>query len=183
MIVMWFVVAGCRAPVQPDAPTQAACQVADEQGFGVLWASCVDVLRKHRFRIDRSDLRAGVITTMPETSQSVVEFWRRDVATAYDLAESTLHTVRRSAVIHIVPSEDRSEYSVDVTVNRECFDMAERQINNAAGAPRVFSVSMPTTRRRRAKAEEIRWLPDGRDGAMESRLLAKIMARYEQRAG
>lgn len=166
---------GCQQPIQPDGPTQSIVRAASDEEFRALWETCQTVLRRHRFEIDRKDLRAGVITTFPQTSQHFLEFWRHDVDTPYDLAESTMRTVRRSVIIQISRPKDNSEHVVDVAVNKERLHATERQINNAAAALRVFSADLPTVAGQKFQpARDQYWTPAGRDAAMEKRLIDMI---------
>ncbi|MCZ6653247.1 MAG: hypothetical protein O7D91_09500 [Planctomycetota bacterium] len=171
---------GCHRPAAPQGPTQGTVLAASDDNFRGLWEACQAVLRRHRFEIDRKDLRAGLITTFPQTSQHFLEFWRHDVDTPYDLAESSMRTVRRSVTIQISKPQDEGEYVIDVTVNKERFHAVERQINNAAAALRVFSTDLPSTAGRKFDpATDMTWTPEGRDAAMENRLLDLIRRRCD----
>ena len=71
-------------------------------------------------------------------------------------------------------------YVIDVAVNKERLHAVERQINNAAAALRVFSADLPTTAGRKFDpATDKTWTPDGRDAAMEQRLLKLIRLRCD----
>ena len=165
----------CQQPIQLDGPTQSIVRAASDEEFRALWEACQTVLRRHRFEIDRKDLRAGVITTFPQTSQHFLEFWRHDVDTPYDLAESAMRTVRRSVTIQISKPKDNSEHVVDVAVNKERLHTTERQINNAAAALRVFSADLPTVAGQKFRpAKDQYWTPAGRDAAMKKRLITMI---------
>ncbi len=173
---------GCHRPAAPQSPTQGAVLVANDDDFRELWEACQAVLRRHHFEIDRKDLRAGLITTFPQTSQHFLEFWRHDVDTPYDLAESSMRTVRRSVTIQISKPQEEGEYVVEVTVNKERLHAVERQINNAAAALRVFSADLPTTAGRNFDpATDKTWTSEGRDAAMEHRLLDLIRQRCNTR--
>lgn len=170
----------CQQPVQPDGPTRSVVQAADDEQFHRLWEACQAVLRRHRFKIDRKDLRAGLITTLPQTSQTFLEFWRHDVDTPYDLAESSMRTVRRSVTMQISEPQDGGEYSLDVTVHKEYQHTTERQINNAAAALRIFSADLPTAAGKQFDpATDITWTSAGRDGAMERRLADLVLERLQ----
>ncbi len=168
----------CQRPIQPDGPTRSMVHAAGDEEFHALWEACQAVLRRHRFKIDRKDLRAGLITTFPQTSQTFVEFWRHDVDTPYDLAESAMRTIRRSVTIQISKPPGNSEYALDVTVNKEHRHAVERQMNNAAAVLRIFSADLPTTAGRKFDpATDTIWTPVGRDGAMERRLVNLVLER------
>ncbi|HUU82610.1 MAG TPA: hypothetical protein VM243_03805 [Phycisphaerae bacterium] len=153
-------------------------QLADETDFDVLWESCQEVLRRHHFRLDRVDRRGGTITTFPETSQNLFEFWRHDVDTAYDLWESTLRTVCRRAIVQVDRDEGSGQGLFTVTVYRQTFATPERQFNNSAATLRVFGETLPGVAGEPllTRADDY-WIDDGRDGAMENRLVERILRR------
>lgn len=170
--------AGCHRPVQPTELTAQRVLVADEPGEDRLWEAAQEVLRRHRFPLDRVDRRRGMIATMPVTSQSFFEFWRHDVDTAFDLAEALLRTVRRSAVVQLDRHPESGEATVTVTVRRETFATPERQFNSSAASLRVFGDELPGVQGERLLTrEDDYWIDDGRDEAMERRLLERIMQR------
>lgn len=215
--VALLVLAGCQRPIPPTEPTQARLVLADEAESDRAWEACQAVLRDYRFRLDRVDRRAGIITTLPETSQSFFEFWRHDVDTPFDFAEATLRTVRRTAVVEWVADESGNnafgnnafgdnafgdkafgdnapaDHAIDlatmgnngdqtpvmrVAVLRETFATPERQFNSTAASLRVFGTSLPGVRGEPFLLDSNDyWIADGRDGAMEARLLQEMLRR------
>jgi len=176
---------GCQRPPQPVELTAGQVEVPDDAAFDRLWESCQEELRLHRFPLDRVDRRAGLITTFPVTSQSLFEFWRHDVDTPFDLLESSLRTVRRTATVQIGPGRGEGEEVLDsagarviVTIHRETFATPERQFNSSSAALRVFSEELPGVRGEPFfTKEDDYWIDDGRDAVMEERLLGRILRR------
>lgn len=175
MLCAWG--AGCHRPVQPTEPTARQIHLADEGDFDRLWEDSQEVLRRHGFRLDRVDRRSGTITTFPVTSQSVLEFWRHDVDTPFDLMESTMRTVRRTATVQIDRRQADAEADIAVTVRRETFATPERQFNSSGSALRLFGEDLPGVAGEPSlsRADDY-WISDGRDAAMETRLLSQILA-------
>ena len=104
-----------RMKVSPPPQTRA------EKNFDAVWRASLEVLRRYHFPIDRCDRRAGLITTGKIVGRHWFEFWRRDAATGYDLAEGSLQTVHRSVRVRIAPSASRADEfsaSVEVIVSR-----------------------------------------------------------------
>lgn len=169
---------GCQRPVQTAEPLSQQVALVDEAQFDALWESCQEVLRRHRFRLDRVDRRSGTITTFPETSQGFFEFWRHDVDTSYDLLESTLRTVRRLAVVQVDRDEPAGSGQVTVTIFRETFATPERQFNNSAATLRIFGATLPGVAGEPmlTRADDY-WIADGRDANMENRLVERILRR------
>ena len=170
--------AGCHRPLQPAEPTLEQIHLADEVAFDHLWTSCQEVLRRHRFELDRVDRRSGTITTFPVTSQSFLEFWRHDVDTAFDLMEATLRTVRRKAAVQVDRNPAEATARITVTVPRQTFATPERQFNSSSAALRVFGEELPGVRGEPyLTKQDDYWIDDGRDGMMERRLLDRILRR------
>ena len=183
--------AGCRAPVEPTAPSLARETVADPDQFETLWQATDKTLRRYALEPDRQDRTEGVIVTRPETSAAWFEFWRpqptpafaassnRRTAAVYAWWEANLQTIRRQAKVIIQPTT-APEYQIAVEVERYRYSLGERQIDNPAAAMRLFGNLAPTevTGRRQRQAESSRWLPLGRDGELEQAILTDILKRY-----
>ena len=97
--------AGCATHTRP-APGVSTAVEADP-GFEALWRAAEDVLQEYRFRIDRKDRRAGVITTHPLLGRHGLEFWRKDATTWREVLEGTLQTIYRSVTVQILPDPNR----------------------------------------------------------------------------
>jgi hypothetical protein len=141
-----------------------------------LWRAVEETLRRHRFRLDRVDRGGGVITTLPETSQSFFEVWRRDVCTTRDWFEASLCPIRRWAEVRFHAGDDGRWNQIEVVVHKERLSTPDRQFNNAGAAYAYFGESLPsTTGAVRVTQEDMRWMDLGRDPAMEDRLLRLIL--------
>jgi hypothetical protein len=181
--------AGCQRPAPPE--TLTATTITDED-VQPLWDTALAVLIKHDFRPDRQDRTAGIITTYPTTSMQWHEPWRQDVADKYSLGEASLHTIQRQATvrfIHKAPSQRSADcaappivedWTVSVQVDVYRLSVPEYQITSSSAAIRSFSGDLPTvTGEKIADARSARrWVPLGRDEAMEERLLTRILASY-----
>lgn len=170
---------GCLSAGKADYVTSRSVALADSSDEADrYWEAAQDTLRRNRFRLDRVDRRAGVITTMPVVSQHFLEFWRHDVDTQADLWESTLNPIRRWVEV-VVKRDGRGAWqALDVIVHKERFSAPDRQFNSTGAAYQFFGSNLPsTTGAERVMPEDERWLDLGRDPAMEAYLLAKILDR------
>ena len=170
---------GCLGPRKAEYRSVQQLSVSDpSEEADRLWEAAQETLRRHRFRLDRVDRRAGVITTMPVISQHLLEFWRHDVDTRSDLWESTLNPIRRWVEVSVSPNEDRRWQQLAVVVHKERLSSPDRQFNSTGAAYQYFGDSLPsTTGLARVTAEYDVWLDEGRDPAMEERLLWAILER------
>jgi len=164
----------CTAPQRHGPITTREFNPAVETETEALWTASQDVLREHRFRLDRVDRRAGVVTTQPVTSQQLFEFWRKDVATSYDLLEASMRTVRRWVDVEMAEDDG----ALRVVVHRETLVSPDRQFNNSVVATRMFGTDLPRADTGEPISEaDNYWIDAGRDPAMEQYLLDRIVAR------
>ena len=180
LVAGWIgmVSAGCRAPVPPEVATVERVSLPTGDDYDRLWEAACDTLRGFRFRLDRQDRANGVITTHPETSAQGFELWRPQPRPGYYWTEANLHTIQRRATVQILPAEQEGEYQLDVKVERLRYRLEARQIDNSAGALRLYSADAPTVSGLGAKPSETGyWVLLGRDEPMEQALLSKILKR------
>ena len=170
---------GCLGPRRSDYVSSRQVSLANRsEQADTFWEAIQETLRRHRFRLDRVDYRAGVITTMPVTSQNIFEPWRHDVDTREDLWESTLNPIRRWAECSVTRGADDTWQEVALVVHKERFSSPDRQFNSTGAAFQYFGDSLPsTTGLVRVTPEYDRWLDMGRDPAMEEHLLNAIFKR------
>lgn len=129
---------GCGEQKAP-APMASTAPVSAAQGqFEAAWGATLDVLTQYEFRVDRQDRYQGIISTYPVTGKSWFEFWRKDGATAYDTCESSIQTIYRSAVVHVIRVADSDEYNVQVEVKVARSDRPNMQISNTSEAMGLF---------------------------------------------
>ena len=145
------------------------------------WEAAREILRRHRFEIDRLDRRAGIIVTRPLTSQNAFEFWRHDVNTSYDLLEATLNPIRRRVTVTVKAGEGDREADIDVVVVKARLSRSERQFSSSTQAYHFFGDSLPgTAGQLRLGPESEYWIDLGRDPAMENYLADRIVALCRQ---
>ena len=151
-LLLASLVAGCaarpartRQPPPPGSATpdywlrRPAVARVEHDDFDSLWNACRNAVQWRTFVVDRVDLRGGVMTTFPQVSKQVFEFWRNDVGTLPAIMESTLGTVRRSVRIEVVRRDDGTyEASPKVVVER--YAQAERRVTSVARYTEVLGV-------------------------------------------
>lgn len=176
--ILMFSGVGCLRPYRVgealDQPQTRA--TATNQDADCLWEAVQETLRRGGYRIDRVDREAGIVTTMPESSQHFFEVWRRDVNTRADFWEATFNPIRRWVEVQVSGSDGSSE--VLVTVHKERLSSLDRQFNSTGAAYQYFGENLPsTTGKEKVTADDDRWVDRGRDPAMEQYFLAAILKR------
>lgn len=155
--------------------------VESPDAYDLLFDSAQDILRRNRFSLDRLDRRMGVVTTMPVTSQSVLEPWRHDVDTSSDLWEATLNPIRRWVEVSFVRAEDSATVTIEIMVHKERLSSPERQFNSSGAAYQFFRENLPAVGSITGMTvDRDTWMDLGRDPAMESYLLSRIVERASE---
>jgi len=152
-----------------------------------LWEIVADVVDDY-FRIEREEpirvagttLTEGRLSTFPEVGSTIFEPWRHDSADPYEKLESTLQSIRRRAVVRVIPAP--TGYLVDVAVFKQ-LEEVDRPAHASAGSA-TFRHDNTLTRVVNPLGEpEINkgWVEVGRDRALEQRILAQLRQRLGMR--
>lgn len=154
------------------------------------WDHLVDIVDDY-FEIEREDrvrlvgdvLTVGRIDTFPLVGATLLEPWHHDAANLYERTEDTLQTIRRRAVVQVVPNQ--AGYLVEVVVFKELEDLAQPE-NASTG---VATLRYDTSSNMQhfgtlvgPQAISLGWIPQGRDYALEQRILGDIYYRFVLRA-
>jgi hypothetical protein len=148
-----------------------------------LWENLVDVVDDY-FQIKREEpvrvidgvITEGALDTFPAVGSTLLEPWRDDAANPYEKLEGTLQTIRRSAVVRVLPAE--RGYWVDVAIFKQLEDVREPLQADAGAA--TFRYDSSFTRVINPVGEEPideGWINLGRDAALEQRILGQILSR------
>jgi hypothetical protein len=158
-----------------------AVPVVDEE---LAWDQIADVVSDY-FTIAReqrarrvSDLpMEGRIETAPQTGATWLEPHQRDSVGRFNRWESTFQTIRRRAVVRVIP--DAAGYLVEVVVDKELENLPKPEHATAGAATFRNDSSLPSRRLEQNSRTRTSpsWISLGRDTALEQRMLADIHAR------
>jgi len=140
-----------------------------------------DVLEAMHFEVEMPPRSPDRLNTLPLVSAYPAEFWRTDTRTSYDRAESALHTVRRTVVVHLKPDDSASDKGMLVQVVATKQRPVMRQGLNAKTVNESYSV-FRTRRKALDNFEEhwgqgLQWVDYGRDPGLEQYILTRIRNR------
>ena len=148
------------------------------------WEQIVDVVddyfrveREHRVQQIGNVITEGRIDTFPQVGATWLEPHRPDSVGWDNRWESTFQTIRRRAVMRVIPQQ--GGYLVEAVVNKELEDLPRPENATAGAASFRNDNSLPS----RASEEVSRtryspnWIPLGRDIWVEQALLAEIRER------
>jgi hypothetical protein len=108
-------------------PAVASVQVLQ---FQDLWNACLEEARRHDFQIDLQDYREGVIITKGTIGKQLLEPWRHDTGSAYQVLENTMSTISRTLKFEISHEPDGT-YRATPKVLVSRLTVLERRITSA----------------------------------------------------
>ena len=169
---------------------QSATPLALENPFYVpvhdreyVWNQIVDTVDDY-FQIDRERrvrdiggaLTEGRIDTFPTVGSGCLEPWRKDSVGAYERLHASLQSIRRQAVVRVVPYEQG--YLIDVQVYKELEDV-QRPLQATAGSTLAShdGVNVREAGPFDGGPGTLGWIPQGRDAALEQRMVSQILGR------
>jgi hypothetical protein len=173
-------------PVQPVVAAHANPVLIPIADPHYAWEQIVDVVddyfrieHEEPVRVDGAMATEGSITTVPEVSPTIFEPWRRDTADAGQRIENTLQSMRRRAVVRVIPAQ--GGYMVDVQVYKDLEDNKHPARSTAGSA--TFRYDDTLTRVENPIAGEPTtkgWISQGRDGSLEQAIIGELLCRSGQ---
>ncbi|HEY1601661.1 MAG TPA: hypothetical protein VGG64_18820 [Pirellulales bacterium] len=202
LVLLLYALPGC-ATTKPPMVTYDNPVLAPPIDRDVFWDQLVAVVDNYfeiqsedRVRLVNNMPTLGRIDTVPELGATLLEPWRRDTVNYYERLESTFQTIRRQALIQVVPAENG--YLVEIAVYKQLEDLRRPDHSSAGNAtfrnddsldryndqtqgPTTTLDSFPTYGRAHGpigpQPFTLGWIPIGRDTALEQRMIADLLAR------
>jgi hypothetical protein len=119
----------------------------------------------------------GRIETLPQDGATLLEPHRKDSVGRFNRWESTFQTIRRRALVRVLP--DPAGYTIEISVEKELEDLPRPERATAGSA--TFRNDGSITSARNETVDRVRpstrWIPQGRDPPLEQRMLAEMHAR------
>jgi hypothetical protein len=184
LIGCWLLIfAGCATYRRPTKPDLENPLVVPSGPCDSVWDEIVDIVdddfnitSEQRVRPAGDILTVGRIDTAPTTGATLFEPWRGDAADGYERLHGTLQTVRRRAVVQVVPMGNA--FQVEVTVFKELEDLGYADYSTAGIATfrnddSLKRIEEPVGAQPIAQG----WIPLGRDVSLEQKILAKVALR------
>lgn len=170
-------------PTAEAAPGFANPIFVPASGDEQTWEQIVDVVseyftvgREQQVRRSGEAWCEGLIETRYQNGASWLEPWRKDSVGAFNRWESTFQTIRRRAQVRVIP--DANGFLVEVVVDKELEDLPHPE-QASAGVASFPNFTLPSERSGDVNRtlSSPRWIPLGRDPALEAKMLADIHAR------
>lgn len=185
---------GCSSATGPVGGNRGGQMLAVENPMFIqagsvdsLWEPLVDsvddyfqIAHEERVRQVGDILTEGRIDTYPLVSATYLEPWRRDSVTPTERLEATLQSMRRTALVRVMPAN--GGYLVEIQVYKEIEDVAQPE-GAAIGVAEVSRAATALSLDRLGDLEPISvpgrlgWIPRGRDFALEQVMLNNLRQR------
>ncbi len=179
----WFYSAENPLPVGPvvyyDNPIMVPCGPPE-----AVWETLVDVIDDY-FPIDHEDpircegcvFTEGRIDTRPVIGATLLEPWRPDSASYEERLEATLQSIRRRAIVRVVPCGEG--YQVEVAVFKQLEDVIRPEHADAGAATFRYDDSLERVVNPILEEPiDAGWIPQGRDFVLEQRILGHLRSRF-----
>jgi hypothetical protein len=149
-----------------------------------LWNQIIDTVEDY-FDRNRSEIRPvrdgvqwieGRIETYPQISATYLEPWRKDALEGFQRLQSTLQTMRRTAIIRITPVNEG--FSVSVEVIKEIEDVNRSLLSSDSSASsRHDGTIVRADPNLQGSPITQGWIRQENDTDLEQRLLREILGR------
>jgi hypothetical protein len=168
-------------PLDPSMPALPNPLLVPVIHYEAAWESIVNIVEDY-FRIAREEqvqqvgqvLTEGRIETLPQSGATLLEPHRPDSVGHFNRTLATYQTIRRVAVIHVVPAE--RGYQIEVIVETQMEDLPRPEHATAGRATLRYDTSLTTDDNFNPWEQTGVWFPIGRDTALEQEILARIRA-------
>ncbi len=174
-----------EAAFAPLPITQNNPSFIPNQNRDLVFETVIDVIddyfkveRELPVRLEGDVLVEGQIETFPRGGATLLEPWSRDAANFYEKLEGTLQSIRRRAIVRVIPVE--GGFLADVTVFKELEDVFRPEVGSASRAPTLRN---DNSLRRfvdpvGGQQPSMGWIPLGRDAALEQEIIANLQTRF-----
>ena len=149
-----------------------------------LWNQIVDTVEDYFTRIkteerptrDEQQWFDGKLETYPEIGATYFEPWRKDALEGYQRWQSTLQTMRRTAIIRTVPTNEGFSIGVEVIKEIEDVDRSQYSSEGSAIARHDGSVVRADSKLM-GQPITLGWIRQENDTDLEQRILREILGR------
>ncbi len=149
-----------------------------------VWNEIINVVEDY-FNRNRSEIRPvrdgvqwieGRIETYPEIGATYFEPWRKDAMEGYQRLQSTFQTIRRTAIIRVIPINEG--FSIAVEVIKELEDVDRSLLSGDGSAASRHDGSIVRTDNALLSApQSLGWIRQENDTDLEQRILRDILGR------
>jgi hypothetical protein len=132
------------------------------------------VLRDMNFSIAKEDANTGYILTRPLAGGQFFEFWRQDNVGAFNTAESSMHSIRRTAELKISDADRKLCINCNVRVQRLSLSAPPERTAGFKYDKIIGQKIRSTSLGLEPQSGQMTWIELGNDELLASAILKKI---------
>lgn len=134
------------------------------------------VQREERVRDVGGVLTEGRVESFPQVGGTIFEPWRKDSTPGFEKLHATLQSIRRRALVRIIPVEGGT--LLDVAVYKELEDLKYPERSSVGDSTMRYDTSLVRPQgAERLPPGSLGWIPQGRDASLEQRILSHLRGR------
>ncbi len=163
----------CGCSQEQQIESKPVCLAGTDVEFAMQQAEMV--LLKMNFTVEKSDSTVGLMRTRPLPGSQFFEFWKKDNLDGYNIAMSNIHSMQKIVELTFTPKNEQLCIGCNVKVER--LSIPEKDVDSAARAYSMFSVSNETSQNLNIQPEQqalMEWVNLGRDSKLETAILEEI---------
>ena len=160
-------------------PNPASVIIADHE---FAWNQIVDevdnyfkIKREERIRVEEGIISEGIITTYPTPGSTLLEPWKKDSTRGFEKLHATLHSVRRTCKVRLIPNG--TTYLVEVIVDKEMENLVNAENSTVLDPIRSNVETRTNIDGQTDPQKRSTWYSVGRDTSLEQKILANIQGR------
>ena len=164
---------GC-ATTNGARPLAENPMIVPTDDFETVWNATVVAVDQY-FDIASEDRIQRKIVTQPKSGATLLEPWEGDSIGFRERLECTLQTIRRVAIVTVLPAPSGQGWAVKVVVFKELEDLIQPDRQSAGRA--VFNNQFQLNRTREVVGPTqapAYWIRRGQDNKLEQAILAKV---------
>lgn len=162
-------------------PNPVSVVIADHE---FAWNQIVDevdnyfkIKKEERIRVEEGIISEGFITTYPTPGSTLLEPWRKDSTPGFEKLQATLHAIRRTCKVRLIPSG--ATYLVEVVVTKEMEDLINPENATTIDPIRSNIATRTNNDGPQVRTPQATWYEIGRDTSLEQKILSNIQARLK----
>jgi len=173
--------AGCAGQTYQTDPKQSQTMTFPGTDMLKTMDAAEKILGRMHFTIRHMDPSTGTVATNPLSGAQFFEFWRKDAVNSSSLAESSLHTMRRSVTLEF--SEEGAGVLAQCLVLTERLSVPSRHVaghSRAYGLLTESSPTVPTMELSQSQKDQMAWISLGYDPDLGQSILSQIETELTQ---
>jgi len=172
LIACALMLTGCARPQHQETVEQICLPDTDKLQA---MQTAEDVFARMHFIVTKADPDQGIIRTKSLPAAQSFEFWRTDNVGSFNSTEANLHSIRRTAELHI--SRQDGQLCINCYVKAQRLSLPERRITGSGSSYALFTTSKRSVQVLQLHPEQekdMAWIDLDNDSQLATEILKQI---------